>query len=557
MPAFFAMRWYSASFFVGIGRRKPSTYAIRPPPGGGRRRYEKSRPAPSPTGLLVLASFAAKRCVSISNPMRKKQTNSGDGFPSDLLVDLRVDGAGVREQLEVGIRSAIQSGRLRPDTPLPPTRVLAADLQISRSVVVEAYACLAADGYVEARTGAGTWVRRQSSPDSDRRTRDRSSHGPSAAPRFQPPRRPSAPAGPGRIRLFGGLPDPAFFPRSRWLRHYRAALNDVPDPDFTYPHMLGAPALRVALAGYLGRVRGVVAAPDQMLICSGFTQGLVLLCRVLRRRGATRFAVEDPCFGHHRAAIERTGLQAVPVPVSGSGIDPSALPDDVGGLLVAPAHSYPTGGTLDSVRRHALVAWARRIGALVIEDDYDAEFRYDRKPIGALQGLAPAHVAYVGCASKTVSPALRLGWAAVPGELIDSLEQEKLYADMGSSLLTQLAFARFVDSGDFARHLRRVRPLYRARRDTTLDALANQLPKACPRGEAAGLHVHVLLPLEVDELEFAAAAYERGVLVEDGAWHWADPEQAPPSIVLGYGSVSESQIRRGVAALADALAAVR
>jgi GntR family transcriptional regulator / MocR family aminotransferase len=495
--------------------------------------------------------------VSTSNPVRKEQTNSADEFPSDLFVDLHAEDGGVRERLEAAIRRAIQNERLRPGTPLPPSRVLAEDLQISRSVVVEAYECLAADGYLESRTGAGTWVRRPSTQGSDR-VRDRPlARGPTAAPRFQPPRRPSVAAGPGRIRFFGGLPDPALFPRARWLRHYRAALNDVPDPELTYPDMLGAPALRTALAAYLGRVRGVVAAPHQILICSGFTQGLVLLCRVLRRQGATRFAVEDPCFAHHRAAIERTGLQAVPVAVRGSGIDPSALPDDVDGVLVAPAHSYPTGGTLESTQRHALITWARRTGALVVEDDYDAEFRYDRKPIGALQGLAPEHVAYVGCASKTVSPALRLGWAAVPGQLIDSLEQEKLYDDMGSTLLDQLAFARFVDSGDFARHLRRVRPLYRARRDATLDALAKRLPDARAQGEAAGLHVHVLLPADVDELEFAAAAYERGVLVEDGAWHWAKPEQAPPSIVLGYGSVNESQIRRGVAMLAAALVAAR
>jgi hypothetical protein len=201
-----------------------------------------------------------------------------------------------------------------------------------------------------------------------------------------------------------------------------------------------------------------------------------------------RVAVENPCFAHHRAAIERTGLATVPVPVDASGLDPDGLPNDVAAVLVAPAHSYPSGGTLDADRRHALIAWAARTGAIIIEDDYDAEFRYDRQPIGALQGLAPEQVVHIGCASKTVTPALRLGWMAAPEALIADLEQEKLYDDMGSNLLDQLAFARFVDSGDFSRHLRRVRPIYRARRDATRREARWQRtcrkcdPRARPRG---------------------------------------------------------------------------
>jgi GntR family transcriptional regulator/MocR family aminotransferase len=317
--------------------------------------------------------------------------------------------------------------------------------------------------------------------------------------------------------------------------------------------MLGAPSLRAALVAYLGRVRGVAAEAERLLICSGFTQGLTLVCRALRRRGARRVAVEDPCFAHHREAILMTGLETVPAAVDGLGIDPAQLPSDVAAVLVAPAHSYPSGGTLDADRRRALIAWARRVNAIVIEDDYDAEFRYDRQPIGALQGLAPEQVVYIGTASKTVTPALRLAWLAAPAELIGALEREKLYDDMGCTLLDQLAFARFVDCGDFSRYLRRVRPVYRARRDATVTALAEHLPEARWQGEAAGLHLHVLLPDGVDELELAAKAYERGVLVEDGAWHWARPDTAPPSIVLGYGGVSEAAIRRGVVILGDAM----
>jgi GntR family transcriptional regulator/MocR family aminotransferase len=481
------------------------------------------------------------------------QTNSDSGFSSDLLVDVRNGrGAGMRERLEAALRSGIQGGQLVAGAVLPPSRVLADELGISRSVVVEAYGNLAADGYLEARPGAGTWVRRDPNLSHTPLDNGAPTRAPVASPRFQPPRRPHPALGAPTIRFFGGLPDPSLFPRAKWLRHYRSTLAEVPDPDLTYPHMLGTPSLREALTAYLGRVRGVASTADRILVCSGFTQGLTLLCRALRRQGATRVAVEDPCFAHHRTAIERTGLATVPVPVDASGLDPEGLPNDVAAVLVAPAHSYPSGGTLDAGRRHALIAWAGRTGAIIIEDDYDAEFRYDRQPIGALQGLAPEQVVHIGCASKTLTPALRLGWMAAPEALIDDLEQEKLYDDMGSNLLDQLAFARFVDSGDFSRHLRRVRPTYRARRDATRKALGQHLPEVRPQGEAAGLHLHVLLPKGVNELEFAAEAFDRGVLVEDGAWHWAQPEKAPPSIVLGYGSLTEAVIRRGVAILADA-----
>lgn len=473
------------------------------------------------------------------------QINSADGFPSDLLVDL--DGGNRRElrrRLEDALRGAIQSGRLVPGAALPPTRTLAAELAVSRSVVVGAYGNLKADGYLEARTGAGTRVRAE--PLDPRRSLGFRRGGQLPPDRGRP-----------AIRLSGRLPDPALFPRTQWLRHYRAALAAVPDPELTYPNMLGTPSLRAALTAYLGRVRGIVTTADRILICSGFTQGLTLVCRALRRRGVCRVAVEDPCFAHHRDAITMTGLEPVPVAVDGRGLDPDRLQSDVTAALVSPAHSYPTGRTLDPDRRRALIAWARATEAVVIEDDFHAEFRYDGQPIGALQAQAPERVVYIGCASKSLSPALRLGWLAAPADLIDGLEREKLYEDMGSNLLDQLAFARFVDSGDFSRYLRRVRPVYRRRRDATIGALAELLPEARWDGGAAGLHLHVMLPDDVDEQRFIASAHAKGVLVEDAARHWARPDRAPPSIVLGYGSASEAVIRRGVAILGHALGACR
>jgi GntR family transcriptional regulator/MocR family aminotransferase len=279
-----------------------------------------------------------------------------------------------------------------------------------------------------------------------------------------------------------------------------------------------------------------------------------MIARALHRAGARRIAMEDPCFGVHRRAIQMTGIQPVPVPVDERGIDPAALEGlDLAAVVVAPAHSYPVGGTLDAERRSDLISWAERHDSLIVEDDYDAEFRYDRLPVGALQGMAPDRVVYIGGASKTVTPALRLGWIAAPAGLVKSLEREKRYDDMGSPLLEQLAFARFVDSGDFARHLRHVRPVYRRRRDATIAALEELIPEARWQGEAAGLHLYVNLPAHVDAAELVLAAYDRGVTVENAAWNWAYPASAPPAIVVGYGSLPEPSIRRGVELIAQAL----
>ena len=492
------------------------------------------------------------RFASRSNSDVTEQTNpadgSGNGFPADLLVELRAGPGPIGERLERELRGAIQRGRLLPGTRLPPTRVLSAELRISRSVVVGAYGNLAIDGYLVARRGSGTVV----APGAG---------SPSAA---VPRRRPHWFLGErgGRratgVSLSGGLPDPALFPRARWLRHYRAALTEVPDRILTYPDVMGARALRRELAAYLARVRGLAVAEDDLLVCTGYTQGLTLICRALARAGATRIAMEDPCFALHRESAGLTGLRVVPVPVDDDGLDVSALAaaGDVAAVVAAPAHSYPLGATMSAERRRELLAWSTRTGAVIVEDDYDSEFRYDRAPIGALQGLAPDRVAYIGGVSKTLSPALRLGWLAVPPDLAEAVEYEKRCDDLGSPLLDQLALARMIAGGDFARHLRRVRPIYRERRDETIAALDELLPGARWRGEAAGLHLYVELPPGLSEQEVLDRAAERGLDLEAGAWHWHDSGAAAPSIVLGYGAAPPARIRRGVALLAEAVATV-
>jgi GntR family transcriptional regulator/MocR family aminotransferase len=471
--------------------------------------------------------------VSGSNQAVFEPTNSRvPGFP-DILVTLDRSGRrGLRDQLQQQLRLAIQQGRLPAAALLPPSRTLARELGVARSVVVDAYEQLAADGYLGARQGSGTRVLRIARP---------------------APIAPTADTKPVRaVRLVGGLPDPALFPRAEWLRHYRAALSSLPDTQLGYPGPLGALPLREALTDYVARVRGVVVGCDRVLITSGLTQAITLLCRALRGRGATTIAVEDPGFGFHREAVANTGLRVVPIPVDDDGLDVVRLAEhNIDAVLVAPAHSYPTGAVLSPARRTALIEWAQDNDALIIEDDYDAEFRYDRAPVGALQGLAPERVAYAGCASKTLTPALRLGWIALPGEVVEDVIRQKLLDDMGTTMLEQLALARFIDAGALTRHLRRVRPIYRRRLDAALEGVAAWLPDAVPKRVAAGLHLYVQLPQWCDELGLIDTAYKRGLLVEGASWHWSDQRSAPPALVLGYGAIDDAAIRDGLEILAS------
>jgi GntR family transcriptional regulator/MocR family aminotransferase len=463
------------------------------------------------------------------------QTASAHAFPPDLLLTLDpASGRGVRAALESELRGAIRDGRLVAGVTLPPSRTLARELGVSRTVVVDAYTQLAAEGYLQARTGSGTFVR--------------------GTPEATSPR--PADGGPTPVAAFStGIPDPSLFPRREWQRHHRAALRELTARQLGMPDAAGAEELRIALTRHLGRVRGVVTSPERVFVVNGFTQGLALLCRALRRRGATRLAVEDPCFGFHRRVVMNCGLEPVPVPVDADGLDVDALgATGARAVLVAPAHSFPLGSVLAPDRRLALVEWARRTDGLIVEDDYDAEFRYDRDPIGSLQGLAPERVIYGGGAGKTLSLALRLGWLALPAGLVAPVRREKLLDDLATGTLDQLALARFLDAGDLARHLRRVRPVYRRRRDRTLHALTQHLPAATPRGVAAGLHLYVELPAGLDEAAVAEAARDRGVEVAGAAWHWHDKSSAPPGLVLGYGAVGEAGIERGIAALRDACA---
>jgi GntR family transcriptional regulator / MocR family aminotransferase len=464
--------------------------------------------------------------------------SSGLSAGPELLVELdRTSELPLHEQLERSLRESIRHGHLSAGARLPSTRGLAAELGVSRGVVTEAYGQLAAEGYLETRQGASVRVAR--------------------AVRAAVPREPARSLLPTfPYHFHPGLPDLAGFPRDRWLRSLRAAWRESPLDAVGYGDPRGVPQLREALAGYLGRVRGAVADPEHMLMCTGFMQGFSMLCRWLHAQGARSIAVEDPGWHVHRLIAEQAGLQTIPVPVDERGLCVQALAaTDATAVLVTPAHQFPTGSVLSRERRAALIEWAEEDERLIIEDDFDAEFRYDRVAVGALQGLAPERVLYIGSASKRLAPGLRLGWLLLPSWLAWPLISIKAIEDGGSEVTGQLTLCDFIERGELDRHVRRMRLRYQQRRGALLQALARWLPAAQVSGAQAGLYELALLPEEVDESALLAAAATRGVGMEGLAWH-RFAHSGPPGLLLGYANLSEPAIEHGVRLIAEAFAEV-
>jgi GntR family transcriptional regulator/MocR family aminotransferase len=414
--------------------------------------------------------------------------------------------------------------------------LLAEELDVSRGVVVEAYSQLIAEGYLVARSGDGT------------RIADGLAQQPPA------PRAPSGVAPRIRYDLSSGVPDLSFFPRRAWQSAGMTALRDLPDAALSYGSRRGLRQLRTALADYLGRVRAVVADQERVFICAGSSHGMTIIWHTLRQRGARRIAVEDPVWRALPDTIVQAGLEAVPVAVDERGLDVAQLDGlDVDAVVLSPAHQYPTGAVLAPERRTELIAWARRRGTLIVEDDYDAEYRYDRDPIAALQGLAPEYVAYVGTATKTLAPGVRLGWVLMPSHLVGEMAVQHGVARAMPSVLMQATYATLLEGGEIDRHLRRTRRHYHDRRNALIDALAQRLPEVTVEGAAAGLHLIAWLPAGSDESAIADAAAERGVAVL--TLHQDCSVTAPqgPALLLGYGLVSKPAIPRAVEQLAIAM----
>ncbi|GAA4836393.1 PLP-dependent aminotransferase family protein [Kitasatospora terrestris] len=456
--------------------------------------------------------------------------------PELLLVVDRTGGRPLRAQVEHGLRDAIRTGRLRVGERLPSSRELARTLGLSRGLVQDCYAQLVAEGYLVTRPGSATRV----------------GAGAAAPPgAAEPPAKAPRPVADFRW----GVPDLGAFPVQEWLWATREAARGMATAELDYGDPRGSSVLREVLAGYLRRVRAAAADPEHIVVCNGYAQGLGLVLRVLAARGVRTVAFEDPgspaTIG---AAATAAGLRAVPVPVDEQGVDVRALAaTGAGAVVVTPAHQWPTGVGLAPERRLALIAWAGENDATIVEDDYDAEFRYDREPVGALQGLAPDRVVSLGTVSKSLAPALRIGWIACPPDLAGPLTEQKHLSDRGTPTLDQLALARLVESGRFDRHLRRMRGTYGARRAALLGALAEHAPGLRVTGLAAGFHAVVHLPAGADERSVVAAARERSVGLYGMSTCRASRATTPARLVLGFGNVGERAIREGVAAVGDLL----
>jgi GntR family transcriptional regulator / MocR family aminotransferase len=466
-----------------------------------------------------------------------QRTTSGesDGTTSGWLLELELTGVArgrQADELADRLRRAIRTGQLPAGTRLPSTRTLAGDLAVSRGVVVRGYEQLGAEGYLSARLGSGTVVADVPGP-------------PAAGVRRleRPPTNP-------------GLPSGGTFPRTAWARCAARAFSRLTDADFGYGDPAGWPPLREELCRYLGRVRAVLAPPERIVVVNGFAQSTRLVADVLHQGDIDRIAVEDPGSIGIREQLERARLRCVGVPVDGDGIRVEALePAGVRAVVVTPAHQFPTGVVASGERRHALLDWARRTGSMVVEDDYDAEFRYDRTPVGALQGLGPDVVVYGGSVSKTLAPGLRLGWLVAPEHLAESFTEAKYAADLGRGVLDQATMAEFLASGEMDRHIRRMAVEYRRRRDRLVDAVAAAFPDWEVSGTAAGLHLLLHPPTENTEA-LAAVAQECGLDARPLS-RYSIGSRSAPGLVVGYGHQRPDTIASGVVQLHRRLTARR
>jgi GntR family transcriptional regulator/MocR family aminotransferase len=479
------------------------------------------------------------------------------GLSPGLLV--RLDRSGrqpLRAQLEASLREAIRGGRLPAGERLPSSRELARALAVSRGMVQECYGQLLAEGYLTSRTGSATRV----ADISGQQAGDQPAAGPAAAsPAPLSPGRP--PREPPLIADFKpGVPDLSSFPRTDWAWAVKQACIEVASADLGYGDPRGSSVLREVLAGYLRRVRAAATSPERMIISTGFAQGVNLVLRALARQGGvTCVAFEDPGYGSARAdetvrAALAMGISVSYVPVDEQGLVVSELVDTGAQVVVVtPAHQSPTGVVLSPARRHALTDWARR-GGYVVEDDYDSEFRYDKEPVGVLQGLAPDQVFLLGTTSKALAPAVRLGWVHAPSVLAAAVAAEKEMSDRGSCMLDQLALATLLTTGRYDRHLRRMRTVYAARRTALTDAFARHAPRVQLTGLAAGFQAVAPLPPGADETAVIAAARESRVgLYGVGGYRGNPDTAAPPGLVMGFGNVRERAIEPAIAAIADQL----
>jgi GntR family transcriptional regulator / MocR family aminotransferase len=451
-------------------------------------------------------------------------------------VVLTLDGDGkLHRQVERALREAIRSGRVSTGTVLPPSRELAAQLDCSRWAVTQAYSQLVTEGYLATRVGSGTWVSW-------------------SGPKQQTARRTAATRiATYRFDLAPGAPDLRAFPRTRWAEAARVAARTVPTADLGYPDEQGYLPLREQMSDYLQRSRGAIASAADVVIRSGVSASVAQLCAGLRAMGIDRIAVEDPGWTRMRAVIESTGMRLEPVPVDHDGLQVERLSsrDGLRAVVVTAAHQFPTSVVLAPHRRLALIDWARRNDGVILEDDYDAEFRYDRSPVGTLQGMAPEHVVLLGSVSKTLSPAIGIGWFVAQGQWRRLLERP---AVVGPSTMDQATFAELVAAGAYDRHLRAMQRRYKRRRDSVLTALQQELPTWTVGGAAAGLHLTLTHSSNPDTSLLTTAARDLGTRIVPLQDYRIHTPETQDGIVLGYGNIADNDVPPAIQSLAKAAA---
>jgi GntR family transcriptional regulator / MocR family aminotransferase len=470
----------------------------------------------------------------------------GGPIPGSDFLQLRPEDApakGLTTWLVDGLRGAIVDGRLASGARMPATRLLARELGVSRGVIVDAYQRLLDEGLVSAHIGVGTVVAYRGRRPA--RTHDRR---PDAGELRLP-----LPTPPGiDLDLSPGVPDLSAFPRTAWLRAERAVLGSAGGGDLGYGDPGGTARLRQELVAWLARTRGVQADADDVIVVGGVAQALALLAQILAAAGDTAVAVEDPGSRGARDQLGHWGLRAAGVPVDGEGVRVDDLAaTGLRTVVLTPAHQFPTGVVLSPARRVALLHWATTTGGLIIEDDYDAEHRYDRAPVAALQASAPDHVAYTGSTSKSLAPGMRLGWLIAPRRMQAALLAAKHASDLGNPALPQLVLAHLLAGGDYERHLRNVRTRQRQRRDALLAGLRTHLPSARVEGVAAGLHLLITLPGADDDTVLAERIAATGVRVQPLSWHRHRP--GVPGLVLGYAAHTPDRLTEAAARIGSAL----
>jgi GntR family transcriptional regulator / MocR family aminotransferase len=465
-------------------------------------------------------------------------TGGGSDF---LQLDIADAPAGGRADWLAGqLRLAMSDGRLPVGSRLPATRVLAAELNVSRGVVTEAYERLTEEGHVAGRGRGGTVVVAVpvSAPAlhvTEPSTEDIFDAEPGVRI-FDSYR-----AVPARYDLSPGVPDLAAFPRTAWLKAERAVFNELEPAAFGYGDPRGTPTMRLAVANWLARTRGIRVDPEEVIIVAGVAQGLGLIAQVLHADGAREVAVEDPGSLGVRQTLVNWGLETPPIPVDSAGIQVDALvASGAGAVMLTPAHQFPTGVILDGDRRRQLMRW----GGLIIEDDYDAEHRYDRPPVPALRSILAEQVFYAGSVSKWLAPALRIGWVLAPARYREAVVAAKRNADLGNAALPQLVLAELMASGELERQLRFLRRRHIRRRDAMISAVEEYLPGATVHGVAAGLHLMITFGAAFSDLDLATAALNAGVKVQPLSWHCQQPRE--PGLILGYAANPPSEIAEGI-----------